>query len=296
MGASLILVIVLACGCGVLAFYGLKKLWAPAPEFDEYGVELQQKPVERLQILADKIARRFGALLPVSEKDAMLLRAKLQQAGVGISPASWYSFSVVFLFFCILVAVIASFLFTSDPVKRVVIGLSFIILGAWLPNFILIRKTKARRARMSKELPDVIDMITAIVGGGLSFSSAIRHVAEKFDGVLASELRLVCKETEEFGSTHVAALRRMAKRCEVDELTAFISAAVQADERGTMLVDTCRAQAKAMRHHRRQQAVEQAQKLPNKLIFPQVFLLLPVEFIIMLAPPLKNLITSYMGV
>jgi len=80
------------------------------------------------------------------------------------------------------------------------------------------------------------------------------------------------------------ALRQLADRVDVAELRSFVSAITQAEQYGVPIAQVLRVQAGELRLRRSQRAEEQAMKLPVKLLFPTVFFIFPVLFIVLLGP------------
>lgn len=76
----------------------------------------------------------------------------------------------------------------------------------------------------------------------------------------------------------------MLARTDVPELRQFVNAIIQADSYGVPISRVLRAQAGEQREKRRFRAEERAIKLPVKVIFPLVFCILPVVFIVVLGP------------
>ena len=97
------------------------------------------------------------------------------------------------------------------------------------------------------------------------------------------------------GISRTDALRSLADRTTVPELRSFVTAVVQAGELGVPIADVLREHARDQRTRRRQRAEEQAQKVPIKLLFPVLFCLFPVIFIVILGPGVLRLILIIHG-
>ena len=78
------------------------------------------------------------------------------------------------------------------------------------------------------------------------------------------------------------ALRNLALRTGVDDISSFVSMLVQADRFGTNIADALRIQAETMRTHRRFRAEERAAKIPLKLLFPLIFFIFPSLMLVLL--------------
>ncbi len=162
-------------------------------------------------------------------------------------------------------------------------SISLAALGVYLPSFWLKRRIDARRQAIVRNLPDVLDLLSVSVEAGLGFDGAVQKVSEKFTGPVGEEFRFYLKEVR-LGSERERALRNMVRRTEVSELRSFVAAIVQAEKLGVAMTKVLRLQAEQMRFRRRQRAEEEAAKLPVKMVFPLVFFIFPVLFIILLGP------------
>jgi tight adherence protein C len=81
----------------------------------------------------------------------------------------------------------------------------------------------------------------------------------------------------------------------VPDLRTFVRAVVQADIYGVAIAGVLRTQAKQMRVKRRQRAEEKAMKLPIKVLFPLMFCILPVLFIVIIGPAVINVMKNFVG-
>lgn len=155
--------------------------------------------------------------------------------------------------------------------------------GFFLPDLLLYNSGQKRQENLRKALPDALDMLTVCVEAGLGFDAALAQVARNTKGSLAAEFARVLQEMQ-IGKSRTHALRAMAERTTVTELRAFVSALVQASELGIAMATVLREQSKEMRVRRRQRAEERAQKIPVKILFPLIFCIFPVMFIVIIGP------------
>ena len=174
------------------------------------------------------------------------------------------------------------------------ITLFMLLFGYFMPNTWLDRKVKARQHSARKALPDALDLMTVSVEAGLGFDAALQKVADKWDNELSRAFQRVGQEMR-VGRTRREALRDMAERIDVDDVSAFIAAVLQADTLGVSMAKVLRIQSEQMRIRRRQRAEEQAQKAPIKMLFPMVFLIFPALFIVLLGPAVIILINTFGG-
>ena len=156
-------------------------------------------------------------------------------------------------------------------------------LGFYLPLIWLNRRIGKRQHDMERALPDALDLLTISVEAGLGFDAAIAKVSEKFDNELGRAFARVNAEVR-LGKIRREALRDMANRAGVQDISNFIAAVIQADQLGVSLSKVLRVQSEQMRIRRRQRAEELAAQAPIKMLFPLVFLVFPSIFIVLLGP------------
>lgn len=168
------------------------------------------------------------------------------------------------------------------------------VFGFYLPLFWLNSKIRSRQHDIQKALPDALDLLTISVEAGLGFDAAMVKVSEKSDNELSRAFARVNAEIR-VGKLRRDALRDMAARVDVPDMTNFIAAIIQADQLGVSMAKVLRIQSEQMRVKRRQRAEEQAAQAPVKMMFPLVFLIFPSLFIVLLGPALLILTTTGFG-
>ena len=95
------------------------------------------------------------------------------------------------------------------------------------------------------------------------------------------------------GLSRKDALRNLAERIDLTELSSFVSLIIQSDQLGMSISDALHAMAEQMRVERRYRAQEKARKLPNKILFPVAFLIFPAMFVVLLGPSLPSLLDLF---
>jgi tight adherence protein C len=167
-------------------------------------------------------------------------------------------------------------------------------LGYFLPTIWLTLRIRNRQAKILRALPDALDLLTISVEAGLGFDAALSRVTEKWTNELTEAFARVLVEIQ-MGKLRREALRSMAERAEVPELTSFVAAIIQADQLGVSLARVLRIQSEQMRIRRRQRAEELAHQAPIKMMFPLVFLVFPALLVILLGPAIPQLMTALGG-
>jgi tight adherence protein C len=94
------------------------------------------------------------------------------------------------------------------------------------------------------------------------------------------------------GGTREKALRNLAIRCGVEELTSFATILTQADKFGASIGDSLRVFSDDLRHKRRMRAEELAAKVPTKMLFPLVAFIFPSIFMVVLGPAIIRIVRT----
>jgi tight adherence protein C len=172
---------------------------------------------------------------------------------------------------------------------QIVQGLLLALVGAGIgyigPEFWLGRRVKARQKAILIGIPDALDLLTISVRAGLGFDAALGKVVEKLKGPLVDEFRRALAEVR-VGKARREALRDIVPRTEVQPLTNFIGAIIQAEQLGVSISKVLQVQSEQLRIERRQRAEEQAAQAPIKMLFPLVGCIFPSLFVVILGPAL----------
>jgi tight adherence protein C len=164
-------------------------------------------------------------------------------------------------------------------------------LGYYLPALQLKGQISRRQNGIVKALPDCLDLLTICVEAGLGFDAAMGKVYDKWDNDLAVAFGRVLQEIQ-LGKIRREALRDMASRMDVPDVTSFTAAIIQADQLGVSISKILRIQSDQMRVKRRQRAQEKAHQAPVKMMIPMVFLIFPSIWLVLLGPSLIILLNT----
>lgn len=170
------------------------------------------------------------------------------------------------------------------PTGRVFLVVTiFTVLGFFFPQLWLGSRISRRQNEVRKALPDALDLLTICVEAGLGFEAAMSKVADKWENELSIMFGRAIREIQ-LGKTQREALRDMASRIGLPELTSFVAAVIQSQSLGVSMAKVLRIQSDQMRLKRRQRAEEEAHQAPVKMIIPMALLTFPSIMIILMAP------------
>lgn len=177
-----------------------------------------------------------------------------------------------------------------------ILGLSGgVAVGYLLPRYILGRLARARKVRLGRELPAILDLLVVCLEAGLALAESLRTVGRESGhhrGVLGSELAITAAEIGA-GIPLAEALRNLGERAGTDELKSLTTLLVQSDQMGTRLGPSLRASAEQLATQRRMKAEEKAQKSAIKMLVPLVLLILPAMMAVVLGPAIIHLMAAF---
>lgn len=302
--------IIAALGISYFVYLGVSTVITPAANIKDRIRQIEEIYSEHSALVIDERRKPFSqrVIKPVTSKiskeiykrtpkgRSKEIERKLEVAGhpYGLSLSGWIFISSI-ITWGLPVVFIALIIFTPYPdVTKIIYSIIFFGSCFIFPSFILNHKIRERKFILSRQLPDVLDLMTVSVESGLSFDSAMSKVAEKGSNELSKEFAKVVSEIQ-MGISRRQALKNMVERCDTDDIRIFLSSIIQAEQLGVSIGKVLRVQSSQVRTKRRQRAEELAMKAPIKMIIPIVFFIFPSMFVVILGPAIIQIKNTIMG-
>jgi tight adherence protein C len=238
------------------------------------------------------LGRFFGRFTPAGSIAAIDRQLEIANYPLRLGAREFYGIRVVFIAFGVVLAYML--LQRGNPPLNYIMAPVTLLVMYQLPRSWLRSLVRRRQDQIRRNLPDALDMLSVCADAGLGFDQSLQRVSENWKTPLGLELARVVKEMN-LGSSRAQAMRAMANRLDIVELSSFVSVILQSDQLGMSIADVLHAQANQMRIERRHWAQEQARKIPVKMLFPMVFLILPALFLIILGPALPAIREVFSG-
>lgn len=171
----------------------------------------------------------------------------------------------------------------GSPVVPIALVVVAAASGALLADWLLQRAVRRRMARISSELPTVLEFLALSLAAGEGLADALRRVARIGTGELAGELGTVVADAAS-GTSLSDALERLGGELDHPGVTRCVDQMRGALERGTPLAQTLQAQAQDARDGARRDLLEAAGTKEIAMLVPLVFGLLPTTVAFALWP------------
>ncbi|KVN98546.1 hypothetical protein WJ69_34405 [Burkholderia ubonensis] len=246
------------------------------------GIEsLKSDPLAEVKKLAQALGKFSG-----EEGDAGL-RRDLMRAGYRDSSAvGLYGGARVFVLCAFLLVTWLCVPSTWQSSIRILSIVVAATAGFYLPKAVLSSKIRERQESLARGLPDALDLMTIAVDAGLGLDVAMMRATQRIgmqSDALRRELDATWMEIQA-GVPRAVALRNLAERTGVEDISLLVTLLNSAEQLGVAVGITLRNFSATLRLKRHQRAEERAAKIPLKLLFPLVFLILPVLLMVLVGP------------
>ena len=234
--------------------------------------------------------KRVGEKAPRSPKELGQLRLRLVQAGFRRDEALTIFFGIRVSLALVLFAVFSTSIITRPNITLALAGVG---AGYVLPGMVLARLAKRRAHKIRLSLADALDLLVVSVEAGLGLDQAMTRVGDELAFAypdLSAELRLVNLELRA-GKARADALRNLADRTGVDDLSSLVTMLIQTDKFGTSVAQSLRVYSETLRTKRRQRAEEAAAKTGVKMVFPLVLCIFPAIWVVTIGPAAIKFVT-----
>jgi len=278
-------VVLLALLCASAALFSVSS--GPSPYLGVRGLRRVRSMREsalwaRIEPTVRWLGERLRPLL--RERLRARIDRQIQLAGDfwGLLPEELIALSVLCMGAAVGAAAVYTMLADKSGALYVVLAA---VLGAMLPYLHLSGVEQERKKRIQRGLPSVIDLVSLALSAGLDFPGALRQVLDKTSNPndpLIEEVQLILHELS-VGKTRKLALLQFAERVPSESVTEFVSAVVQAEERGNPLAQVLKIQAEASRQRRSVRAEETASRAGVKMFGP-ILIIFVVVMLMVLAP------------
>ncbi len=243
----------------------------------DVGVSVAKQAVRRLSLMTGSKAREIQVKLSragIRSRDALPVFLFLQL----VLPAALGGVAAMLVFW--------GELWALEPYAKLAVCVAAAASGIMLPELYVKNAADKRRQKLSRALPDALDLMVICAESGLNLDSALVRVAREIEAnetELAQELELTAIELG-FLSDRRQALANLETRTGLASIGALVSTLAQSERYGTPLAQSLRVLAREMRDERMMKAEEKAARLPATLTVPMVVFILPSLFVVLIGP------------
>ncbi|WP_331522563.1 type II secretion system F family protein [Pinirhizobacter sp.] len=278
----LILLILCAAGAASLAFWGIYGFMREVPQQDRNYQDPLPFGIRLIWPLVNLATVMLGPHLTPRQLEPA--HRRLQAAGQDfvLSPEQLFGLraaatGLVTVFVVLVMAMLHRTGFTAY-LTGIVFGAA---AGYFYPDLWLSERRKKRERQVVKDLPTFLDFIVMTVEAGMNITGAIEQATHKGpQGPLSQEFTRLLRDLRS-GLPRAEALRRMADRMDMTQISSFTGTLIQADRVGASLGVTLRAQAAQRREERFLRAEKLALEAPVKMMAPLIMFFFPLVFIVL---------------
>lgn len=157
------------------------------------------------------------------------------------------------------------------------------VVGAYATSYLASKWGERRAQKITDEIPAALEFLSLTVAAGEALPDALLRLEKHLAGELSAEFASVNREVQ-LGVPLSEALRNTAQGLNISALNSLVSQLVAALERGNALTEVLRAQAADARVATHRRLLESAGRKEIAMLFPLVFLILPVTILFAVWP------------
>jgi tight adherence protein C len=261
------------------------------PGFTLRGRDYSESFLQRTILpMLNSVISYFGKFTPAQTMEQV--NHQLAQAGnpLGLRAQPFYGIRFVLIIAGILWTF---FHYRAVPTNDTLLIDILIILALFIGPVLWLRMMVSRRQEdVRKGLPDVLDMLSVCTAAGLSFDQAMQRVGTSYKTTIGREFSRLVSEME-VGVSRQKAMRNLAYRVGISELSSFVAIILQSEQLGMSIADVLHAQAGQMRIQRQYRVKEIASRLPAKMMVPLALLILPALLAVLLGPTIPAILEIF---
>jgi tight adherence protein C len=211
-------------------------------------------------------------------------KRKLASSGLTdvLTTEDFYAFKLFLIVgFPIVFIGLRSFMEADWPLKFVpgIAALGFVYPDIWVKG-----KIEQRQKDIVSGMPFSVDMLALSVEAGLDFVAAMTKVVEKAKpGPLTEEFEIMIKEIK-VGASRAEALRNMAWRIDLVQVSSFCATLIAADSVGASIGPILKALSEEIRQKKSAQVEKEGATAATKILFPMMAFIIPAVFLMVAAP------------
>ena len=212
-------------------------------------------------------------------------KRKIANAGLtnDLTPDHFFAFKVfLILGFPVMYLVLKYFgEFHDWPLK---ITPAMAVVGFYYPDNWISGRIALRQRQLIQGMPFVVDMLALSVEAGLDFVAAISKVIDKAPpSAITEEFEILMKEIR-IGSSRAEALRMMAWRTAIIEMSSFCATLIAADSVGASIGPILKSLSQDIRQKRSALIEKEGAKAATKILFPMMAFIVPAVFLVIITP------------
>lgn len=157
------------------------------------------------------------------------------------------------------------------------------------------RITGRRRERISRGIPDALDLLVVCVEAGVSLDAALQRVSRELaiaHPELADEITDMSRRLAA-GMPRDQAFQSLHARTGVEELRSLATHLIQSERWGTSIANVLRTYSRDLRRRRRRAAEQRAATAATRMLAPMALCIFPTIFIVILGPAVLRIAATF---